>query len=166
MRRKPFYKKQMSTAKELQHYSQYSISYEQQYIENNPIYGNLHQPILGRIDECCYEQMATPQERNREEFQVEFEEQMCYAALDLSPKKPRKNKKKKACHIDAQDCVEDRKALKPGDIVSRSSIYLNSEQLKAESNAAEDMIHDDPIRLYHLIHKTRNISTEDQNQTD
>ncbi|XP_075051021.1 T-cell receptor-associated transmembrane adapter 1 isoform X2 [Mixophyes fleayi] len=51
--------------KEMKFSSQHSISYDQQYMETNPIYGNLNQSILDHTDECCYEPMATPHERKR-----------------------------------------------------------------------------------------------------
>ncbi|KAM4702256.1 T-cell receptor-associated transmembrane adapter 1 [Discoglossus pictus] len=154
-------------AKEQKYYSECTISYEQQYIETNPIYGNLNQPMLEHIDDSCYEQMVTPHERNIEEVEVEPEQQMCYAALDLNPKKPRKNRKKKTNMLEAQNCVEGRTTMERGNFVSRSSIYLNSEQITAESQAAEDLVHDDPIRLYHMIHKTRNNeSIAVENETD
>ncbi|KAM4795924.1 T-cell receptor-associated transmembrane adapter 1 [Rhinophrynus dorsalis] len=154
-------------AKEAKYYSQSTIRYDQQYIEDNPIYGNLNQPILEHIDESCYEPMSTPHDRNRDEVKVEPVEQMCYASLDLSPKKPRKIRKKKVQSTDNQNCVEDRQSIRTGNVISRSSIYLNSEQLTAESHTGEDLIHDDPIRIYHLLQNARNnVPTVDQNQME
>uniref|UniRef100_A0A803JAJ6 T-cell receptor-associated transmembrane adapter 1 n=1 Tax=Xenopus tropicalis TaxID=8364 RepID=A0A803JAJ6_XENTR len=144
-------------AKNVFYYSEGAIGYEPQYIESNPIYGNLNQPMLEHIDDSCYEQMTAPHSSNREGVQLiqaEPEEQMCYAALDLSPKKPRK--KKKANQTDLQGCMDDETPMENGNILSESSIYLNSEQLTAESNAEKDLIHDDPKRLYHIIQKSRN----------
>ncbi|XP_053560836.1 T-cell receptor-associated transmembrane adapter 1 [Bombina bombina] len=151
--------------KEQKYFSECTVSYEH-YVENNPIYGNLNQPILEHIDDTCYEQMATPQERIEEEIKVEPEQQMCYAALDLSPKKHKKNRKKKINQVENQNCMEDGSSMEHGNVLSRSSIYLNTEQLTAQCNAKEDLIHDDPVRLYHLIHKTRNNPIEDQSDTD
>ncbi|KAG8430055.1 hypothetical protein GDO86_018572, partial [Hymenochirus boettgeri] len=88
--------------------------------------------------------------------QVEAEEQMCYASLDLSPKKARKNRNRKVNKNDPQDSEEDQIPPNSESILSKSSIYLNSEQLTAESNAVQDLIHDDPARLYHMINKSRN----------
>lgn len=152
--------------KVIKYCSQGTISYDDQhYIENNPIYGNLSLPILDHNnDECCYEPMATPHERNMEKIQVYPEEQMCYADLDLSPKRPGKNRKKKAKPKSKQNFEElDRTNVS---ILSRSSIYLNSEQLTAEFRAEEELIHDDPVRIYHLMKKTRNnLHNEEENQS-
>ncbi|XP_077155794.1 T-cell receptor-associated transmembrane adapter 1 isoform X1 [Ranitomeya variabilis] len=144
------------TVKVLKYSSQGTISFDQQYIENNPIYGNLNLPILVQNnDECCYETMANHHERNIEENQqVNPEEQMCYADLDLNPKRPGKNRKKKAKPKSIRSFKEmDRANV---DILSRSSIYLNSEQLTAECRAEEELIHDDPVRIYHLMKATNN----------
>ncbi|XP_056412270.1 T-cell receptor-associated transmembrane adapter 1 isoform X1 [Hyla sarda] len=144
--------------------SQATISYDQQYIENNPIYGNLALPFLDYDnDECCYESMATPHERNMEENQqVDPEELMCYADLDLSPKRPGKNRKKKA-KIKSKQRLEELDRTNAS-IISRSSIYLNSEQLTAELRAHDELIHDDPVRIYHLMKKTRNnLQNEEEN---
>ncbi|OCT95158.1 hypothetical protein XELAEV_18012841mg [Xenopus laevis] len=140
------------------YYSEGTINYEPENIESYPIYGNLNQPMLELLDDSCYEQMTTPHSSNREEIPIrpsEAEEQMCYASLDLSPKKPRKNRKKKTNQTDLQGCVDDETPMENGNVLFKSSIYLNSEQLTAESNA-EDVIHDDPKRLYHIIQKSRN----------
>ncbi|XP_075051020.1 T-cell receptor-associated transmembrane adapter 1 isoform X1 [Mixophyes fleayi] len=151
--------------KEMKFSSQHSISYDQQYMETNPIYGNLNQSILDHTDECCYEPMATPHERKRQEIQVAPEEPMFYAALNLSPKKPGKTRKKKARPISNESYTEDKSASSNGNILSTSSIYLNSEQLTAECTAEEDLVHDDPIRCYHLLKKTRNnVAMEEENQ--
>ncbi|XP_072271373.1 T-cell receptor-associated transmembrane adapter 1 [Pyxicephalus adspersus] len=158
------YVKKHRKEKELKYYSQCTISYDQQCIETNPIYGNLNQPIHDPVDECCYEPMATAYERNREEVQLEAEEQTCYASLDLSPKRPGKKRSKKPKQISHQT-AEDRPASSNGKLLSGPSIYLNSEQLTAECQAEEDLIHDDPVRIYHLLRKTRkNVVIEHENQ--
>ncbi|KAM5180662.1 T-cell receptor-associated transmembrane adapter 1 [Mantella aurantiaca] len=160
------YAKKHNKEKELKYYSQCTISYDQQCIETNPIYGNLNQSILDPSDECCYEPMATAHERHREEVQLKTEEQTCYASLDLSPKRPGKKRRRKPKQINNQT-VEDIPASRNGIHLSRSSIYLNSEQLTAECQAEEDLIHDDPIKIYHLLRKTRNdVAIEDENQDD
>ncbi|XP_071989172.1 T-cell receptor-associated transmembrane adapter 1 isoform X1 [Engystomops pustulosus] len=151
--------------KAMKYSSQGTISYDHQYIENNPIYGNLSLPILDHItDECCYEPMATSHERNMaENQQVDPEEQMCYADLDLDPKRTGKNRKKKAKPKSKQNFEEFDRANVSA--LSRSSIYLNSEQLTAEYIAQNELIHDDPERLYHLMKKTRHtLDNEDENQ--
>ncbi|XP_075708924.1 T-cell receptor-associated transmembrane adapter 1 [Rhinoderma darwinii] len=149
---------------EMKYCSQGTISYDQRYIQNNPIYGNLILPILDHNnDDCCYEPMATPHERNMEENQqVDLEEFMCYADLDLNPKRPGKDRKKKAKPKNKQSCEElDGTNV---NFLSRSSIYLNSEQLIAE--AEEELIHDDPVRIYHLMKKTKkNLDNEEENQS-
>ncbi|KAM4044845.1 T-cell receptor-associated transmembrane adapter 1 [Anomaloglossus baeobatrachus] len=145
--------------------SQGTISYDQQYIENNPIYGNLSLPILDQNnDECCYESMANHHERNIQENQLmDPEEQMCYADLDLNPKRPGKSRKNKAKPKSIRTFKEvDRANV----MLSRSSIYLNSEQLSAECRGEEELIHDDPVRIYHLMKKTtNNLDTEEENQS-
>ncbi|XP_073471083.1 T-cell receptor-associated transmembrane adapter 1 isoform X2 [Aquarana catesbeiana] len=152
--------------KEVRYYSQCTLSFDQQCNETNPIYGNLNQPVLDTTDECCYEPMAIAHTRNREEERLEAEEQTCYASLDLSPKRPRKKRRKKPKQISHQT-VEDKPVSRNGQLLSRSSIYLNSEQLTAECQAEEDLIHDDPVRIYHLLRKTRdNVAIEDENQGD
>ncbi|KAM3936116.1 T-cell receptor-associated transmembrane adapter 1 [Leptodactylus fuscus] len=146
--------------------SQGTICYDQQYTENNPIYGNLSLPILDHNnDESCYEAMAAPHERNLEENQqVDPEERMCYADLDLNPKRPGKNRKKKAKPKSKQRFEESSRANVS--ISSRASIYLNSEQLTAEIRAEDELIHDDPVRIYHLMKKTRNNQdNEEENQS-
>ncbi|XP_063807001.1 T-cell receptor-associated transmembrane adapter 1 [Pseudophryne corroboree] len=150
--------------KDSKYYSPCNISYDQQYIETNPIYGNLNQSMLDHTDECCYEPMATPQERNRQETQVECEEPMFYASLNLSPKRPGRKRKKKTRPISNPSCAED-KSASTNNILSTSSIYLNSEQLTAECIAGNDLLHDDPVKVYHLLKKTRNnMAMEDKNQ--
>ncbi|XP_077338566.1 T-cell receptor-associated transmembrane adapter 1 [Lithobates pipiens] len=160
------YAKKHRKEKELRYYSQCTLSFDQQCIETNPIYGNLNQPVLSKYDttdECCYEPMAIAHARNREEDQLEAEEQTCYASLDLSPKRSGKKRRKKPKQISHQT-VEDKPASRNGQLLSRSSIYLNSEQLTAECQAEEDLIHDDPVRIYHLLRKTRdNVAIEDEN---
>ncbi|XP_053311924.1 T-cell receptor-associated transmembrane adapter 1-like [Spea bombifrons] len=133
-----------------------SCRYEDQYIANNPIYGNLNQPFHERINESCYEEMSNPHKRKREEIMMNTEETMCYAALNLSPKILKKNRKKKAMHIHSLNCGEDKPPLNMGNNLSNSCIYLNSDQLTAESKIEEDLIQDDPLILYGVMQKIRN----------
>ncbi|XP_069828555.1 T-cell receptor-associated transmembrane adapter 1 [Dendropsophus ebraccatus] len=149
--------KKHQKGKVVKYCSQATISYDQHYVENNPIYGNLALPILDHSnDECCYEPMATPHDRNVEENQpVDPEEQMCYADLDLSPKRPGKNRKPRKAKLKRKQSFEEMDRINAS-IVSKSSIYLNSEELTAECLAEEELIHDDPVRIYHLMKKTRN----------
>ncbi|KAH1186459.1 T-cell receptor-associated transmembrane adapter 1 [Mauremys mutica] len=130
-------------------YQEYNASYDDDYTEECPVYGNLNQEIL---DECCYEQMKAQPWRHAKEVKVEVESQMCYASLDHSIKeKHRKPRKKKAPSLEVN---EEEMPSKNSTLVSQTSIYLNSDQLAAENNPTEEAIHDDPIRLFGLIHAT------------
>ncbi|XP_063300676.1 T-cell receptor-associated transmembrane adapter 1 [Pelobates fuscus] len=152
--------------KEMKYSKECTIS-EEECIGNNQIYGNLNQPVLESVDESCYEQMSNPYQRNREAVKMEPQETMCYAALDLSPKKTRKLRKKKATSLISNNCVEESSPMTINSTLSRSSIYLNSEQLAAECRREEELIHYDPVRLYKKMHKTRNyMDADDQGQPD
>ncbi|XP_067402488.1 T-cell receptor-associated transmembrane adapter 1 [Emydura macquarii macquarii] len=129
-------------------YQEYSPSYDD-YTEDSPVYGNLNQEIL---EDCCYEQMKAQPRRHANEVKVETEGQMCYASLNHSIKeKHRKPRKKKAPAIEVN---EEEIPSKTSTLASQTSIYLNSHQLAAENNSTEEAIHDDPIRLFGLIHTT------------
>ncbi|XP_006116909.1 T-cell receptor-associated transmembrane adapter 1 isoform X1 [Pelodiscus sinensis] len=131
-------------------YPEYSPSYDDDYTEECPVYGNLNQEILA-LDECCYEQMKARPRRFANEVKVETETQMCYASLDHSIKeKHRKPRKKKA----PLEVNEEEMPSKTNTLASQTSIYLNSDQLAAENQPTEEAIHDDPIRLFGLIHTT------------
>ncbi|XP_030060041.1 T-cell receptor-associated transmembrane adapter 1 [Microcaecilia unicolor] len=149
-------KEKQRRAKQQRYFEEYSPSYEQYYIENNPIYGNLNQEFIDILDESYYEQMKAQHPRPAN-LKVSPENQTCYASLALETKKPRKHRKKKAQALDHLDVPgEEQMQSKSNTPVSRSSIYINSEQLTAETNTAEqEAIHDDPIRLYNLIHNKR-----------
>ncbi|CAH2221908.1 Hypothetical predicted protein [Pelobates cultripes] len=153
--------------KKIKYHNQCTISYEQQqYVENNPIYGNLNQLIHEHNNEGCYVQMSHPYQRNTDDIVVVSEETMCYAALDLSPKN-QKMSQKNAMAVNTQSCDLDISSMNREHLLSRSSIYLNTDQLKAEINNDDNLIHDDPIRLYNMIKKARqNVTTEDQSQAD
>lgn len=75
---------------------------------------------------------------------------------------PRKKRRKTPKQI--SQTVEDKPASRNGKLLSKCSIYLNSDELTAECQAEEDLIHDDPIRIYHLLRKTRNNVATDDNQ--
>lgn len=114
----------------------------------DPVYGNLSQNIL---EECCYEQMKSQPQRPVNELQVESADQMCYASLDHSSKgKRRKPRRKKDPPLED----EEGRLSKSNITASKVCIYLNSEQLAAENTANIEAIHDDPIRLMGLIHRT------------
>uniref|UniRef100_G1NNK2 Uncharacterized protein n=1 Tax=Meleagris gallopavo TaxID=9103 RepID=G1NNK2_MELGA len=78
-------------------------------------------------------------------------DQMCYASLDHSTKgKRRKPRRKKDPPLED----EEERLSKSTITASKACIYLNSEQLAAENTANVEAIHDDPIRLMGLIHRT------------
>ncbi|KAM9170293.1 T-cell receptor-associated transmembrane adapter 1 isoform 1-T4 [Pangshura tecta] len=130
-------------------YQEYNPSYDDDYTEECPVYGNLNQEIL---EECCYEQMKAQPRRHANEVKVNVESQMCYASLDHSIKeKHRKPRKKKAPSLEVN---EEEMPSKNSTLASQTSIYLNSNQLAAENKPTEEAIHDDPIRLFGLIHAT------------
>ncbi|NXO24180.1 TRAT1 protein, partial [Cisticola juncidis] len=134
-------------------YEDNNPSYDGYHTEDYPVYGNLNQDIL---EECCYEQMKSQPQRPVNQLQVslilvESASQMCYASLDHSVKgKCRKPRRKKDPSLE-----EDEERSSNSVVSSKVSIYLNSEQLAAENTAKVEAIHDDPIRLMGLIHKTK-----------
>ncbi|KAM8977398.1 T-cell receptor-associated transmembrane adapter 1 [Pelodytes ibericus] len=135
---------------QMKYYNQCTVSYEQPYMEDNPIYGNLNHPILEHIDESCYEQMSNPSQRNREQIKVDSAITMCYATLNLSPK----SRKKNAPPTNSQDVVRSHTDIRK--ILSRSSIYLNNDQLMSERQIEDNLIHDNPIRISNIIQKNKN----------
>ncbi|XP_074839624.1 T-cell receptor-associated transmembrane adapter 1 [Carettochelys insculpta] len=143
-------------------YQEYSPSYDD-YTEECPVYGNLNQEILAQ-EECCYEQMKAQPRRLPKEEKVGAESQMCYASLDHSIKeKHRKPRKKKAPSLEVKEEIPSRNSI----MASQTSIYLNSDQLAAENKPVEEAIHDDPIRLFGLIHTTwDDTSKNDPGPTD
>ncbi|NWR69683.1 TRAT1 protein, partial [Centropus unirufus] len=125
-------------------------SYGDYYREDDPVYGNLNQDIL---EECCYEQMESQNQRPVNQLQVESANQMCYASLDHSVKgKRRKPRRKKDPSLEEGD---EERSSNSTTMASKAIIYLNSEQLVAENTANTEAIHDDPIRLMGLIHSTK-----------
>lgn len=123
-------------------------SYDDCYTGDDPVYGNLSQDVL---EECCYEQMKSQPQRPVNELQVESADQMCYASLDHSTKgKRRKPRRKKDPPLED----EEERLSKSTITASKVCIYLNSEQLAAENTANVEAIHDDPVRLMGLIHRT------------
>nr|XP_033798869.1 T-cell receptor-associated transmembrane adapter 1 [Geotrypetes seraphini] len=149
-------------AKRERYFEEYSRSYEQYYTENNPIYGNLNQEFIDTLDESYYEQMKAQSPRAAN-IKVAPENQTCYASLALETKKPKKRQKKKVQALDYLDVPgEEQRPSKSNTLVSRSSIYINSEQFTVETKATEEeAIHDDPIRLYNLIHSKREDTSVD-----
>uniref|UniRef100_A0A7M4ESB9 T cell receptor associated transmembrane adaptor 1 n=1 Tax=Crocodylus porosus TaxID=8502 RepID=A0A7M4ESB9_CROPO len=122
------------------------------YTEECPVYGNLNQEILGKT--CLNPEKLLCRNNILLDVingtTVQPENQMCYASLDHSIKgKHRKPRKKKAPLEEEEDRMS-----KSSTLASKASIYLNSEQLAAE-NTETEAIHDDPIRLFGLIHKAK-----------
>uniref|UniRef100_A0A8C8VDZ4 T cell receptor associated transmembrane adaptor 1 n=1 Tax=Pelusios castaneus TaxID=367368 RepID=A0A8C8VDZ4_9SAUR len=111
------------------------------------------------LEECCYEQMKAQPPRLANEVKVLLfiflilvvtEVQMCYASLDHSIKeKHRKPRKKKAPSLEVN---EEEIPSKTSTMASQLSIYLNSHELSAENQPAEEAIHDDPMRLAGYLH--------------
>ncbi|XP_049714108.1 T-cell receptor-associated transmembrane adapter 1 [Elephas maximus indicus] len=120
---------------------------DEYYIEDTPIYGNLDNVVPEPTDENCYEQMKAQPERSvnkRQEAsipaQAASDTQMCYASLNHSAKgKPRRPRKQAA---PAAQNDED------GASASKAALL---DSLAPESQATEENIHDDPIRLFGLI---------------
>ncbi|XP_029434505.1 T-cell receptor-associated transmembrane adapter 1 [Rhinatrema bivittatum] len=158
-------KEKQKKAKREIYFEDYTLSYEQRYLENNPIYGNLNQEFIDSHDESFYEQMRARPPRHANNIKMETENQTCYASLALDTKKPRRHRKKKARALDPDVADEELVPPKSSTMTSRNSIYLNSEQLTAEAQANEEAIHDDPIRLFNLIHATRDDATADTYST-
>ncbi|KAM6223982.1 T-cell receptor-associated transmembrane adapter 1 [Rhynchocyon petersi] len=126
---------------------------DEYYIEDTPIYGNLDNTAPESTDENCYEQMKARPERSMHKPQKDTplaeaadEAEMCYASLDHSCKdkgsKPRKKK------TSASNTHEDEQLH--GMSASVSTTTLTGKFLP-ESQAVEENIHDDPVRLFGLI---------------
>ncbi|XP_044522727.1 T-cell receptor-associated transmembrane adapter 1 [Gracilinanus agilis] len=126
---------------------------DEYYPEDTPIYGNLDNVLSGPVDESCYEQMKARPERVLKEkegqssMQVEADAQMCYASLDHSFK--RKHRKPKA-HFSDKDENE-----KLHTVDTRLPERNSTHSFREEQNMLEENIHDDPIRLFGLIHAKR-----------
>uniref|UniRef100_H0V3P8 T cell receptor associated transmembrane adaptor 1 n=1 Tax=Cavia porcellus TaxID=10141 RepID=H0V3P8_CAVPO len=126
-------------------------------IEDTPIYGNLDNVILDPIDEDCYEQMKARPERsvnNAQEVasstQVTAEAQMCYASLDHSFKGKRRKPRKQNPQSSDKDRDEVLYAVNAN--TAKTNLV---ESFSPESQAIEESIHDDPIRLFGLIRAKR-----------
>ncbi|XP_005386420.1 PREDICTED: T-cell receptor-associated transmembrane adapter 1 isoform X3 [Chinchilla lanigera] len=126
-------------------------------IEDTPIYGNLENIIPDPIDEDCYEQMKARPERSVNDMlevtpaaQVAAEAQMCYASLDHSFKGKRRKPRKQNTHSSDKDRDE---LLHVMDTNTAKTNLVES--FSPESQAIEENIHDDPIRLFGLIRAKR-----------
>ncbi|XP_032262389.1 T-cell receptor-associated transmembrane adapter 1 [Phoca vitulina] len=127
------------------------------YIEDTPIYGNLDDIVPEPVDENCYEQMKARPERYTNELQeatppaqATEEPQMFYASLDHNCKgKRRKPKKENSCLLDKD---EDEQLHAVDASLSKTTSVDN---FPLESQEIEENVHDDPIRLFGLIHAKR-----------
>ncbi|XP_013370486.1 PREDICTED: uncharacterized protein LOC102018114 isoform X2 [Chinchilla lanigera] len=109
------------------------------------------------IDEDCYEQMKARPERSVNDMlevtpaaQVAAEAQMCYASLDHSFKGKRRKPRKQNTHSSDKDRDE---LLHVMDTNTAKTNLVES--FSPESQAIEENIHDDPIRLFGLIRAKR-----------
>ncbi|XP_038622069.1 T-cell receptor-associated transmembrane adapter 1 [Tachyglossus aculeatus] len=133
---------------------------EESYIEDTPIYGNLTQVSPEPVTESCYEQMRArpPRSRNEEQeppVKAQPEVQMCYASLDHSFKgKSRKPRKPRKPKVRAADLDEDEQLSLNGPKTPLTT-YHQSDSFQA--GIAEESIHDDPVRLFGLIHAEREL---------
>ncbi|XP_051841217.1 T-cell receptor-associated transmembrane adapter 1 [Antechinus flavipes] len=133
---------------------------DEYYIEEAPIYGNLDNVLSGPAEESCYEQMKARPERVVNEkqelcpMQAEADTQMCYAILDHSFKV---KCRKPEVYFSDKDENEKLHAVDT-ELPKNNSI----QNFREEIDVSEENIHDDPIRLFGLIHaKREQISMQD-----
>ncbi|XP_045396293.1 T-cell receptor-associated transmembrane adapter 1 [Lemur catta] len=130
---------------------------DEYYNEDIPIYGNLEDMTSEPMDENCYEQMKARPERSVNEMQEATpsaqaigETQMFYASLDHSFKGKRRKPRKQNTHLSDKD--EDMQLHAMDASISKTT-SVNS--FSPEIQAIEENIHDDPIRLFGLIHANK-----------
>ncbi|XP_074070542.1 T-cell receptor-associated transmembrane adapter 1 [Macrotis lagotis] len=133
---------------------------DEYYTEDAPIYGNLDNVLSGPTDESCYEQMKARPERVVNEkqepssMQEKPDTQMCYASLDHSFKGKRRKPKPRFSDKDENEKLHAVDTRLP----ENNSIH----SFREERDLSEENIHDDPIRLFGLIHaKREQISMQD-----
>ncbi|XP_068926116.1 T-cell receptor-associated transmembrane adapter 1 [Petaurus breviceps papuanus] len=123
---------------------------DEYYTEDIPIYGNLDNVLSGPTDESCYEQMKARPERAVNEnqecspVQAETDTQMCYASLDHSFKGKRRRPKARFSPKDENE--------KLNAVNTRLPKNNSIPSFREERDVLEENIHDDPIRLFGLIH--------------
>ncbi|XP_057553459.1 T-cell receptor-associated transmembrane adapter 1 isoform X2 [Hippopotamus amphibius kiboko] len=134
-------------------YSDDSFPREEEYdLEDTPIYGNLDSVVPEPVDENCYEQMKARPERSvnqRQEYappSQETESRMFYASLGRSCEGKRRKPKKQKTSLSDKD--EDGQAHAKDMSLSKTTLV---DSFPPESEAIEENIHDDPIRLFGLI---------------
>ncbi|XP_012375498.1 T-cell receptor-associated transmembrane adapter 1 [Dasypus novemcinctus] len=129
---------------------------DEYYIEDTPIYGNLDNVVPEPVDENCYEQMKAHPMRslNKQEAapatQAVSDTQMCYASLDHNYKGKCRKPRKPNTHLLDKDKDEQLHATDAS--ISKTTLV---DSLPPESQEIEENIHDDPIRLFELIHAER-----------
>ncbi|KAK2502747.1 hypothetical protein MC885_013406 [Smutsia gigantea] len=126
---------------------------DEYYIEDTPIYGNLHNVVPEPMDENCYEQMKArpnrsvnePQEATPPE-QAMNETQTFYASLNHSCEEKCRKPRNQIAYLPVKNEGEQLHAMD----ASPSKTTL-ADSVPLESQAIEENIHDDPIRLFGLI---------------
>ncbi|XP_006873379.1 PREDICTED: T-cell receptor-associated transmembrane adapter 1-like [Chrysochloris asiatica] len=126
---------------------------DEYYIEETPIYGNLDNVGPEPTNENCYEQMKSRPEKSVTKPQelptsqeATTEPQMCYASLNHSYRGKARKPRKQETSLSNTGEEEQLYALDL-DVSKITSV----DNLPPESQAAEENIHDDPIRLFGLI---------------
>lgn len=130
----------------------YTAREDEYYIEDTPIYGNLDNVVPEPIDENCYEQMKGRPERSVNEPEEAFppaqatdEIQVYYASLDHKYEGKRRKPRKQNTLSDKD---EDEHLHGMNLSLSKTTLV---DSFPPESQAIEENIHDDPIRLFGLI---------------
>ncbi|KAM5334876.1 T-cell receptor-associated transmembrane adapter 1 [Glossophaga mutica] len=131
---------------------------DEYYIEDTPIYGNLDNVVVPEpTDENCYEQMKARPERSVNELQEAAppaqaidETQMFYAQLNHNCEGKRRKPRKNDTYLSEKN--EDE--LLHGTSISLSKTSL-VDSFPPDSQAVEENIHDDPVRLFGLIRANR-----------
>nr|XP_016848043.1 PREDICTED: T-cell receptor-associated transmembrane adapter 1 isoform X1 [Anolis carolinensis] len=128
-----------------------SPSYGEFNTEESPVYDNLNHRRLEMLDESCYEPMNAQRHPSTTEVQQVAEHQMCYASLDHSVRRKQKRNRKKKYPTAEMD--EDHLTVSSS-MPSDTCIYLNSEQLNAETELTEDTTHEEPFSVFGIIPTT------------
>lgn len=130
---------------------------DEDYIEDTPIYGNLNNVVPEPIDENCYEQMKARPERSVNELkeatppvQAIDETQMFYASLNHNFEGKRRKPRKQNSNLSDED--EDEQLYAMHASLSKTTLV---DSFPPDSQAIEENIHDDPIRLFGLIREKK-----------
>uniref|UniRef100_A0AAA9TYD1 T cell receptor associated transmembrane adaptor 1 n=1 Tax=Bos taurus TaxID=9913 RepID=A0AAA9TYD1_BOVIN len=120
-------------------------------LEDSPIYGNVDNVALEPVDENCYEQMKARPDRSVNKLQdappsQETAVRVCYASLDHNNEGKRRKPRKQKTHLSDKD---EEGQMHAKDISLSKTTLVDS--YPPESEAIEENIHDDPIRLFGLI---------------